>query len=274
MKIIKLGIFLCGLMIGTQSFSQQILPKEKPAKKKLVLFKDSDGDGIFDSRDKCPDIPGTRALQGCPDTDGDGIADKDDKCKDIPGLEKYFGCPVPDTDGDGIIDEEDQCKTIKGTIENKGCPATEPDADGDGVIDKEDECPAEKGTAANKGCPVKEVIENKPAIDSPDSVTYRIYFDYDVDQISADGFKVLKHIVDILKGENELKVKISGHDDNISIPSVNLKKSADRAKLVKDYFMSYYISESRIISNFYGAAIPIDENQQWLNRRVEITLYK
>ena len=36
---------------------------------------DRDGDGIVDSLDKCPDVAGLAALQGCPDRDGDGIAD-------------------------------------------------------------------------------------------------------------------------------------------------------------------------------------------------------
>lgn len=39
------------------------------------------------------------------DTDGDGIGDDVDKCPNVPGVAKYQGCPVPDTDGDGIEDE-------------------------------------------------------------------------------------------------------------------------------------------------------------------------
>jgi hypothetical protein len=47
---------------------------------------DTDGDGIQDSADACPDVFGLAALNGCPDTDGDGIADKDDACPDVFGL--------------------------------------------------------------------------------------------------------------------------------------------------------------------------------------------
>jgi hypothetical protein len=39
---------------------------------------------------------GLAALNGCPDTDGDGIADKDDACPDVFGLAALKGCP--DTD--------------------------------------------------------------------------------------------------------------------------------------------------------------------------------
>lgn len=39
---------------------------------------DSDGDGIEDSKDACPNEAGPAEFNGCPDSDGDGIADKDD----------------------------------------------------------------------------------------------------------------------------------------------------------------------------------------------------
>lgn len=83
---------------------------------------DRDNDGILDADDKCPDVAGLAALQGCPDRDGDGIADGDDKCPDVAGLAKYEGCPIPDTDGDGINDEMDKCPTEKGFARYQGCP--------------------------------------------------------------------------------------------------------------------------------------------------------
>ena len=47
--------------------------------------KDTDGDGIYDKDDACPDIAGLKQFQGCPDTDGDGIPDKDDACPEVAG---------------------------------------------------------------------------------------------------------------------------------------------------------------------------------------------
>jgi hypothetical protein len=43
-------------------------------------------------------------LNGCPDTDGDGIADKDDECPNEAGPVSLKGCP--DTDGDGVADKK------------------------------------------------------------------------------------------------------------------------------------------------------------------------
>jgi OmpA-OmpF porin, OOP family len=116
---------------------------------------DTDGDGIIDISDKCPEIPGIAALMGCPDADGDGIADAEDKCPTVKGIPALMGCP--DSDGDGITDAEDKCPNQKGSAALMGCP----DSDGDGIADSEDKCPKEAGPRSNGGCPVKEVIADR-----------------------------------------------------------------------------------------------------------------
>lgn len=112
--------------------------------------KDRDKDGVLDTDDKCPDVPGVAALMGCPDRDGDGIGDAEDKCPDVPGVAALMGCP--DRDGDGIGDETDACPDEKGIAAFNGCP----DTDSDGIADKDDNCPREAGPASNKGCPVRD----------------------------------------------------------------------------------------------------------------------
>ncbi len=123
---------------------------------------DKDSDGIPDYRDDCPSIAGVSLFKGCPDTDGDGISDNDDECPNKAGVKENNGCPEDkaiekDTDGDGILDKNDKCPNQKGDITNDGCPKTiiDADSDGDGVPDSLDKCPKEKGTADNDGCPRK-----------------------------------------------------------------------------------------------------------------------
>ncbi len=124
----------------------------------LTIPPDTDGDGVYDYKDECPDTPkGVKVDEkGCPiDTDGDGVADYLDKCPDTPKGVKVDekGCPF-DTDGDGVYDYMDECPdTPKGVAVNeKGCPF---DTDGDGVYDYLDACPdTPKGVAVDeKGCP-------------------------------------------------------------------------------------------------------------------------
>ena len=74
--------------------------------------KDTDGDGIYDKDDACPEVAGLKEFNGCPDTDGDGIVDGSDACPDVSGLAALNGCP--DTDGDGVADKDDACPDVSG----------------------------------------------------------------------------------------------------------------------------------------------------------------
>jgi outer membrane protein OmpA-like peptidoglycan-associated protein len=124
---------------------------------------DSDGDGVPDYLDQCPNTPkaaiGFVDAHGCPlDTDKDGVPDYLDKCPDTPqGVAvDSVGCPV-DTDGDGVPDYLDKCpdtpKAAKGMVDKNGCLL---DSDGDGVPDYLDLCnntPAEARAYVDKnGC--------------------------------------------------------------------------------------------------------------------------
>ncbi len=120
---------------------------ETPGLIEFMGCPDTDGDGIEDRKDECPEKPGLAEFNGCPDTDGDGIQDSKDECPEKPGLAKFNGCP--DTDGDGLQDNKDKCPEVPGPIEYEGCP----DRDGDGIQDSEDECPDVKGLAKFNGCP-------------------------------------------------------------------------------------------------------------------------
>ena len=238
----------------------------------ITLSKDRDSDGTVDSLDRCPDIAGPASLRGCPDRDADGIVDRDDKCPDAAGVYDYNGCPVPDTDGDGVKDDEDKCKTVKGSKENNGCPVI--DTDADGVADTDDKCPEIKGTIENLGCPIAFVEGAELIKATPDSMTYRIYFDVETTNLLPDAFKVLKSIVDVLKADESLTVSISGHADSLGTPKANMQISVERAKIVKDYFLSYFIAPARVKSAAYGSQKPVSNMQPWMNRRVEITIIK
>jgi OOP family OmpA-OmpF porin len=88
---------------------------------------DSDGDGVLDDRDKCPNTPtGVKVdAVGCPlDTDKDGVYDYLDKCPNTPTGVKVdaVGCPL-DTDKDGVYDYLDRCPNtpMGATVDARGC---------------------------------------------------------------------------------------------------------------------------------------------------------
>lgn len=231
---------------------------------------DTDGDGIEDSKDDCPNEAGLAEFNGCPDTDGDGVPDKDDNCPTVAGLKALAGCP--DADGDGITDADDACPDVAGPAANKGCPW--PDRDGDGVIDKDDECPDVKGTVANNGCPeVTEAVRK-----ALNSYAKTILFDTGKASIKEQSAGVLNDIVAILKEYANAKFNIEGHTDSTGSETLNQKLSESRAAAVKDYLIANGIDAARLSSAGYGESRPIDSNNtragRTNNRRVEINLNK
>lgn len=230
---------------------------------------DTDKDGIIDSLDKCPTVPGLAKYDGCPipDTDKDGINDEEDKCPTVPGLAKYQGCPVPDTDKDGLNDEEDKCPTVAGVARYQGCPV--PDTDGDGVNDEEDRCPSEAGLPENFGCPTLEQFK----FDAK-----KVQFISGSATLTAAAKKELDKGATILTEHPDLKISIEGHTDNTGKEATNQKLSEKRAEAVKAYFVKKGISADRLLTTGYGQTMPIADNKTLKgraeNRRVEFKAAK
>ena len=235
--------------------------------------KDTDGDGIIDSLDKCPTVPGLPKYDGCPipDTDKDGINDEEDKCPTVPGIAKYQGCPIPDTDKDGINDENDKCPTVPGVPEYQGCPV--PDRDKDGIPDDKDKCPDVPGVASQQGCP--EITEE--VIKRVDYAAQKVFFNTNSTKLRPASLVALNDVITILNENTSAQLKIDGHTDSDGSDEFNMKLSDGRAASVKAYLVSKGIDESRLISEGFGESMPIADNKtaagKQQNRRVVMKLF-
>ena len=231
---------------------------------------DSDNDGIQDSKDDCPNTPGLAEFNGCPDSDGDGVVDKDDKCPDVAGLKSLGGCP--DADGDGVADGDDNCPNAAGPAANNGCPW--PDTDGDGILDKDDKCPNEAGTAANNGCP--EVKPTQEVMETLNSYARTILFDTGKASFQKETDQVLQAMVAIFKEYPQANFAIEGHTDSVGAKSTNQALSDRRANAVRDYLIANGIKAERLTAKGYGEENPIATNKTRAgraeNRRVEVKL--
>ena len=229
---------------------------------------DADGDGIKDSDDACPNVAGLAAMNGCPDADGDGVADKDDMCPNAKGTKANKGCP--DTDGDGLVDKDDKCATIAGPSANGGCPW--PDTDGDGVLDKDDNCKTEVGPASNNGCP--EPVITEAAKMGVDTFAKAILFNTGRASFKSGVSKQIDGMLAIMNEFPKAEFDIKGYTDSTGSASNNLKLSEKRANAVRNYLISKGIAASRLIAKGYGEDAPIDSNKTRAgrsnNRRVEV----
>jgi OmpA-OmpF porin, OOP family len=260
--------------------------------------KDTDGDGVKDKDDACPETPGKVELAGCPDRDNDGIADKDDACPDVAGKAEFKGCP--DTDGDGIIDKDDACPTVAGKKELNGCPDRDgdgiadkddkcpdqpgkkelggcPDRDGDGIIDSEDACPDTKGLAKFNGCPdtdgdgiadkddkCPEVFGVASNFGCPEVKKFEymkvVYFETAKSAVITKYTKDLDEVVTIMKDHADVSVTVEGYADSKGNDNYNMKLSEKRADYVINYLVKKGVAKDRLVKKFYGEGNPVGDN--------------
>ncbi|MEA2074018.1 MAG: OmpA family protein [Campylobacterota bacterium] len=198
---------------------------------------DSDGDGVFDLVDKCPNSP-----RG-------NIVDND-------------GCPV-DSDGDGVLDYKDTCpKTPQGVaVDTKGCPL---DSDKDGVVDYKDKCPETPlGLQVDpNGCPLKSKLH--------------INFKISSDKILEESHPEVQKFAQFMKDNPTYKAEIIGHTDSRGKAVVNMDLSQRRAESAKNALIAEGVDASRLTSSGRGELDPIGSNRtlegRRANRRTEVQL--
>ena len=238
--------------------------------------KDTDGDGIPDDIDRCPTIPGPKENFGCPwgDRDHDGIADNVDKCPDVPGIPELSGCPDKDTDGDGIPDRLDKCPTGKGIPELQGCPDT--DRDADGIPDRLDQCPDVPGVPEEHGCPrkYKLVVVKKDRIE----IKQQVHFATNRWKILHDSYDLLEQVALVLKDSPKIKVRVEGHTDSVGSLSHNMSLSQHRAESVVEFLIEHGVDADRLRPKGFGPTRPLASNATAMgraqNRRVEFHIVR
>jgi outer membrane protein OmpA-like peptidoglycan-associated protein len=281
-------VLLFGLhcMIGSIAPIAPIAPPAPIAE----VERDRDGDGLTDSRDKCPDAPedkdGFEDEDGCPDPDNDKdeIADIEDACPNEPGKRttdaKTNGCPVRDRDQDGIPDDEDKCPDMAedkdGFQDEDGCP--DPDNDKDGLIDRDDQCPNEaetpNGYADDDGCPDDvqvRVVGDYILLDE------RILFDTGKSIVLLPSQPLLWRVMLLIKKHPEyVHIEVEGYADERGDESFNQKLSEARARSVRNLLVRWGISPERLTSVGFGTSNPRVPNKSYKafrqNRRVEFKI--
>jgi len=203
------------------------------------------------------------------DSDGDGVPDSLDKCPDTPAGVKVDsdGCPI-DSDKDGVPDYLDKCPgTPAGVkVDTDGCPI---DSDKDGVPDYLDKCPGTPaGVKVDKdGCPMPVAKLCSPTV-------LKIAFDTNKADIKPQYHGELKKVGDFLIEYPKAKGAIEGYTDNVGKKASNMKLSQRRADSVRNYIIkTFKIAPERITAKGYGPAKPVASNKttagKQKNRRIE-----
>jgi OOP family OmpA-OmpF porin len=241
-----------------------------PAVVPVVVDRDSDGDGVKDSADSCPNTAqGAKVdAKGCElDSDHDGVADSRDSCPNTAHGAKVDakGCDL-DSDSDGVADSRDSCpNTAHGAkVDAKGCDL---DSDSDGVADSRDSCPDSKADARvdSKGCELAEVI-----------VLKGVNFETGSARLTADSQSVLDDMAATLTKYSTMVVEVSGHTDNTGSATINRRLSQQRADAVVSYLTGKGVKAENLKAKGYGPDKPAADNAtadgRSANRRVELQI--
>jgi len=222
-----------------------------------------------------------------PDTDGDGVPDQDDDCPDTPGDANLLGCPPEDN----LPGEESMAEqTADHDTTNDIAAVDDLGADtwgttNDSSTDSDDEdlvFPTEtdpSGSFADQGgaAPDADAVTGAPCVSLSEMEVEPVYFAYASDELSTETKQRLDRLADLMKNCNNVRLVLNGHTDDIGSERDNLTLSVMRAFRVKYYLVyTHGIRQARITSDGMGEIKPIasqvDEVVRQQNRRVDFEL--
>lgn len=145
------------------------------------------------------------------DSDGDGVTDSADACPNTAvGVPvDALGCPR-DGDHDGVADNQDTCRNTPAgaEVDSNGC---ERDDDADRVFNRLDQCPnSPAGVRVDiNGCEIKDVI-----------ALSGVNFETNSDRLLPGAAQVLSAAAATLKMHADLRVEVAGHTDSVGNPAL------------------------------------------------------
>jgi outer membrane protein OmpA-like peptidoglycan-associated protein len=251
--------------IGTPKFRMVFSVGYEP-----VVERDTDGDGILDVDDKCPNAP-----EDLDDwEDGDGCPELESPVHVL--LRDPYGYPVDEVRTEIWLDGEIlQSGGSKFTVGLKpGIYSLRADADGYRTL--EEDFTVEKAKVANvvkamsPMAPPPRVRVTRAAI----RITEKVYFEVDSAVLKITSNSILDAIARTMQQRDDLLlVRVEGHTDSRASDDYNQTLSERRAASVRDYLVSRGVSGERLISVGKGESAPLDQRENevaWeLNRRVE-----
>lgn len=239
------------------------------------------------------------------DSDGDGVKDIKDLCPEIPGLKKYKGCPkdkaIMDAEAEAARVEAERLAAIeaerkakeeaarrkaeaerKAAEEAAAAKRAAEEAEAAKIKAEEDAKAAilaaekAKADAAAKAAAARAAeIETKTRAVFSRALT-GIKFNSSRSTFKNASYVLMDDVVSVMNEYPGINVRIAGHTDSQGAEENNQKLSEKRANAVMNYLVSKGISPTRLRSVGFGEVSPIADNNTAAgraeNRRVEFSV--
>jgi type IX secretion system PorP/SprF family membrane protein len=109
-----------------------------------------------------------------------------------------------------------------------------------------------------------------------EKITLHFNFEFNSSDLDEASTQYLDDLKDALLQDEHLRVKLTGHTDNIGNAKFNHRLSLHRANSIKEYLVSKGVDAGRIETEGKGLTEPLNDNQteedRAKNRRVELTI--
>jgi outer membrane protein OmpA-like peptidoglycan-associated protein len=116
----------------------------------------------------------------------------------------------------------------------------------------------------------------KPILAAQKFKLNNLFYKTDSYTINPKSYVELNKLVEFLKINSKIRIKIEGHTDNVGSYQYNINLSQKRAKSVAEYLIAHGIDKKRIEYQGYGYTKPIASNNtekgRQQNRRTEILI--
>ncbi len=111
-----------------------------------------------------------------------------------------------------------------------------------------------------------------------EKITLRFHFEFNNVDLDDETEDFLANLSMSLKEDSHLRVKITGHTDNIGHEKFNQRLSVKRAEAIRDFLIKNGIDAQRLSVEGKGLTEPVDSNEneegRAKNRRVEIAVFR